>query len=104
MRSNKEPYAVIALALGMSFSATPVLASSYLAKDDAMSIQQQKSSQTRQLTGTVVDASSGEPLIGVTVKIKNGNTGVVTDLDGHFTIDVTNKTELLVSYLGYKDK
>ena len=104
MRSKKEPCAVIALALGMSFSATPVLASSYLAKDDAMSIQQQKSSQTRQLTGTVVDASSGEPLIGVTVRIKNGNTGVVTDLDGHFTIDVTNKTELLVSYLGYKDQ
>lgn len=104
MRSKKEPCAVIALALGMSFSATPVLASSYLAKSDAMSIQQQKSSQTRQLTGTVVDASSGEPLIGVTVRIKNGNTGVVTDLDGHFTIDVTNKTELLVSYLGYKDQ
>nr|WP_297658661.1 TonB-dependent receptor [uncultured Prevotella sp.] len=88
--------------MGLSLSTTPVLASSYLTKSDASSIQQQKSSQTRQLTGTVTDASSGEPLIGVTIQIKNGKTGVVTDLDGHFTIDVTNKTELVVSYLGYK--
>lgn len=102
MRNKKEPYAVLALAMGLSLSATPVLASSYLTKSDATSIQQQKSSQTRQLTGTVVDASSGEPLIGVTIQIKNGKTGVVTDLDGHFTINVTNKTELVVSYLGYK--
>ena len=102
MRNKKEPYAVLALAMGLSLSTTPVLASSYLTKSDASSIQQQKSSQTRQLTGTVTDASSGEPLIGVTIQIKNGKTGVVTDLDGHFTIDVTNKTELVVSYLGYK--
>ena len=90
MRNKKEPYAVLALAMGLSLSTTPVLASSYLTKSDASSIQQQKSSQTRQLTGTVTDASSGEPLIGVTIQIKNGKTGVVTDLDGHFTIDVTN--------------
>ncbi|HBF04903.1 MAG TPA: SusC/RagA family protein [Prevotella sp.] len=102
MRNKKEPYAVLALAMGLSLSTTPVLASSYLTKSDASSIQQQKSSQTRQLTGTVTDASSGEPLIGVTIQIKNGKTGVVTDLDGHFTIDVTNKTELVVSYLSYK--
>ena len=102
MRNKKEPYAVLALAMGLSLSTTPILASSYLTKSDASSIQQQKSSQTRQLTGTVTDASSGEPLIGVTIQIKNGKTGVVTDLDGHFTIDVTNKTELVVSYLGYK--
>ena len=58
--------------------------------------------QTRQLRGQVVD-ETGEPMIGVTVKIKGTSHGAVTDLDGFFTLSVpNNRSELELSYTGYK--
>lgn len=104
MRS-KDSYAIVAIALGFSLMGTSdAWAYRHVSAASVLNAQQQKSSQQRQLTGTVVDASSGEPMIGVTIKVKNGQGGVVTDLDGHFTISVTNKTELVVSYLGYVEQ
>jgi TonB-linked SusC/RagA family outer membrane protein len=53
------------------------------------------------VTGMVVD-SRNEPLIGVTVVVKNNPTiGTVTDLNGRFSISVDEKNTLLsVSFLG----
>ena len=57
----------------------------------------------RSLTGTVVDDITGETLIGVTVHIKGTKIGTVTDLSGNFTLNgITPKSELEVSYIGYK--
>ena len=57
------------------------------------------------LVGVVTDAQSGEPLIGAAISI-NGQkgTGVVTDINGSFSIHTNSKTpfELSVSYTGYK--
>ncbi len=53
--------------------------------------------------GQVVD-DQGEPLIGATVKAKNGKAGAVTDLDGNFAIQVKGNAVLQVSYLGYKER
>ena len=39
------------------------------------------------LKGVVKDAS-GEPLAGVTVRIKDGKSGTITDVNGHFVLDV----------------
>ena len=51
--------------------------------------------------GTVLDESSN-PLIGVTVSTDDRKTGVVTDLDGHFTINVLNANQSLTfSFVGY---
>lgn len=51
--------------------------------------------------GTVLDESSN-PLIGVTVSTDDRKMGVVTDLDGHFTIDVPNANHSLTfSFVGY---
>lgn len=58
--------------------------------------------QTRTVSGTVTDKNN-EPLIGVTVSAKNtpGN-GVVTDMNGKYTIKVSDTKEPLVfSYVGY---
>lgn len=52
-------------------------------------------------TGTVVD-SKGEPIIGATVKIKNGTTGTITDFDGNFTINTTANSIVEISFIGYK--
>lgn len=50
-------------------------------------------------TGTVTD-SNGEPIIGASVKEKGAKTGVSTDLDGKFTINVKAGTTLEISYVG----
>ena len=52
------------------------------------------------LKGNVVD-KTGEPVIGANVVIKGTTTGVVTDFDGNFTIDVTTGTILTITYIGY---
>ena len=43
------------------------------------------SQQSIQVKGTITD-SSGEHLIGATIKVKGQTTGTITDLDGHFTM------------------
>lgn len=57
--------------------------------------------QTGKVYGTVTDGT--EPVIGASVRVKGGNQGTVTDLDGNFKLDVAHGTELLISYVGYKD-
>lgn len=59
--------------------------------------------QVNRVTGIIED-SNGEPLIGATVRIKGSNQGVVTDLDGHFSIEAAKGKTLVVSYVGYKTK
>ncbi|BES62941.1 SusC/RagA family TonB-linked outer membrane protein [Dysgonomonas capnocytophagoides] len=60
--------------------------------------------QSSSIKGTVTDAKSGEALVGVSVVQKNTNNGTVTDLDGHFQLNVPSNTTLVISYLGYKTK
>ena len=59
--------------------------------------------QTVKVSGQVVD-QEGEALIGATVKLKGAKTGVITDFDGNFSIDVPANGVLVVSYVGYKDR
>lgn len=57
--------------------------------------------QPRKIHGTVVDAS-GEPLIGVTVRVKNSKEGVVTDIDGNYSLTTKETAPTLeFSYIGY---
>lgn len=53
------------------------------------------------VTGTVKD-SSGEPIIGASVIQKGTTNGIISDLDGNFTIKVHTYSTLVVSYIGYK--
>ena len=57
------------------------------------------------VTGTVTDATSNEPLIGVSVvdQSKKSN-GTATDFDGKFTIKVDAGSTLSFSYIGYSIK
>lgn len=56
--------------------------------------------QTEWVSGTVTD-KSGEPLIGVTVKIEGTTTGTATDIDGKYRLDGALGKNLLFSYIGY---
>src|SRR5699024_6511211 len=46
--------------------------------------------------------SLGNPLIGVTVKAKEGGTGTVTDANGDYSITVPDDATLVISYVGYQ--
>lgn len=59
--------------------------------------------QSTNVTGKVVDAA-GEPMIGVTVKVKGTTNATITDLDGNFTIKAGNGDVLQYSYIGYVTK
>ena len=57
----------------------------------------------KQITGTVVDAESNEPLIGVAVRVPDTNVGVLTDDDGKFVITLpANQKNLTFSFMGMK--
>jgi len=54
------------------------------------------------ITGIVVDASTGETLPGVNIFIAGKKIGVISNLDGRFSIDLPSaNTPLEFSYLGY---
>lgn len=54
------------------------------------------------IKGTIVD-SSKIPLIGVNVLVKGSTIGCVTDIDGHFTLQIPKeKSRLVIRYMGYK--
>ena len=61
-------------------------------------------SQTRNITGTVTSATEGEGVLpGVTVTVKGTTIGILTDLNGKFTIPVPpNAVTLVFSYIGMK--
>ena len=52
--------------------------------------------------GTVIDADTSEPMIGVSILVKGTSTGTVTDFDGNFDLNVPDKATLQLSYMGYK--
>lgn len=55
----------------------------------------------QKVTGKVKD-SSGDPIIGASVVVKDNNTtGTITDFDGNFSLDVPSKGVLVISYIGY---
>ena len=53
------------------------------------------------VTGTVID-DLGEPLIGASVLAEGSASGVVTDIDGNYRIDVDQNGVLIFSYVGYE--
>ncbi|WP_460538867.1 SusC/RagA family TonB-linked outer membrane protein [Echinicola sediminis] len=54
--------------------------------------------------GTVSSADSGESIPGVNVRVLGTNKGTVTDLDGNYTIEVTNGSAVLeFSYIGFEN-
>ena len=57
------------------------------------------SAQTK-ISGTVTDAS-GEALIGVSVVEKGTSNGIVTDLNGSFTLTVATNATIEARYIGY---
>lgn len=50
--------------------------------------------QARTVRGRVVSAEDGEPLIGATVRVPNSSTGVMTDMDGNYLLNISDKDKV----------
>lgn len=57
--------------------------------------------QNKQVSGTVTSVD-GEPLIGVTVVVKELGTGTSTDIDGHYSIEAPAQGTLKFSFVGMR--
>lgn len=56
--------------------------------------------QIRTITGTVHD-SKGENIIGANVFVKGSTNGTITDINGYFSLEITEGDVLQISYIGY---
>ena len=58
--------------------------------------------QQATIKGTVVD-TNGEPVIGATIQVKGTTNGIISDIDGNFTLmGVSSQATLVISFVGYK--
>ena len=60
-------------------------------------------SQTKTITGLVLNETKGEPLIGASILLSGTNNGVITDVDGRFSMELSDQYGVIeCSYLGFK--
>ncbi|MBQ8487577.1 MAG: SusC/RagA family TonB-linked outer membrane protein [Prevotella sp.] len=58
-----------------------------------------------QVNGTVLSQEDGQPIIGAAVRIEGVQVGMLTDVNGRFSLTMPKgKTQIIVSYLGYESK
>lgn len=59
--------------------------------------------QTTKVTGIVISQSDGLPVVGATVVVKGSTSGTITDIDGKFSLNVSESAKtLVVSFIGMK--
>ncbi len=59
--------------------------------------------QQRTISGKVISAEDGEPIIGASVMVKGSSTGTITDVNGNFSISIPSVSSVLwFSYVGMK--
>lgn len=58
--------------------------------------------QSHPIEGKVIDNVTKLPLQGVSVTIKNSNTGLITNADGKFSLEVPDNSKLEVTFIGYQ--
>lgn len=62
-----------------------------------------QTSNDLRIKGTVVD-ETGQPVIGANIVVEGTTNGTISDLDGNFMLQVPEKADLRVSYIGYLDQ
>lgn len=56
------------------------------------------------IKGKITDKAAGEPLIGVSIKLKGSSTGTTTDINGEFSLTGPNDAVLVITYIGYQTR
>lgn len=68
------------------------------------SVVEQGIQQQKTIMGTVIDARTGEPVIGASVKPKGSTKGAITNVEGKFRLSADPGTTLEISYIGFITK
>lgn len=58
--------------------------------------------QSQKLRGQVIDAKTGDPVIGVNILVKGTTNGTITDIDGKYEINAPVGSLLQISFIGYQ--
>lgn len=96
--SSKTCFAkTVVLASALFCTSLPALATSSTAGTN-LAVQQ----QDQKLKGQVIDATTGEPVIGVNVLVKGSTNGTITDIDGKYELNAPAGAILQISFIGYK--
>lgn len=103
-KHSKKLFSLCLVAMALSGATDPVFADSAdKTGREVMTTYQQKKGRT--VTGTITDAVDGSPLIGVNIKLKGTTTGVISNIDGNYSIEVDSRKSILIfSYIGYKTR
>lgn len=67
---------------------------------------EQKASPEKKVkvSGRITEQATAEPMVGVSIFVKGGNEGTITDIDGNYSIEVDPKQTLVFSFIGYETK
>lgn len=91
----------VALAFAMLLGGSP---GAMLYANDSVDENLIVAQSSRTIKGLVTDVH-GEPLIGCNVVVVGANAGVITDIDGRFTLNVSaDAKQIKISYIGYVDQ
>ncbi|MDE6368604.1 MAG: TonB-dependent receptor plug domain-containing protein, partial [Muribaculaceae bacterium] len=95
------------VALKKLFDGTPI---TYVVKDNVVYLKKAGSKNTsdkrqgarRKISGVILD-ETGSPMVGVSVRVKGADRGVITDIDGNYILETTDVNPVLeCSYIGYR--
>ncbi len=94
-------FSLIAAVLLLAFTAQTATAGNFFSR--------KKSNQQNIviIKGKVIDAETRTPLVFATVAVKESNVAIVTNIDGEFTLKISDQVSsknLEISFLGYKNK
>lgn len=89
-RLNEPMYGILGMLL-LVFIMIPI----------SLKAETQETFQAAKIVGTVTD-EQGEPVIGVTVRVKGANIGTTTDVNGQYSLNTSKNSTLIFSSIGYK--
>ena len=87
------------LASVLCVASSPSFATLTIAVESPLSAVQQ---QVVKIRGVLVDASSGEPIVGASVVVKGTTNGTITNFNGEYELDAPVGSSLSISFIGYK--
>ncbi|NJO89431.1 MAG: SusC/RagA family TonB-linked outer membrane protein [Chloroflexia bacterium] len=61
-------------------------------------------SQSITISGQVTDSETNDPIAGANILVKGETNGTITDLDGNYTLTVSENAVIIVSFIGYQSQ